>query len=83
MEDSQKIDKNIVMQHVEWAVLMITILGAVYTMDGKVERQIATQSARTDKLYEMYCEIRDDNNRMWIETQKEIKDLYVMSQKNI
>lgn len=60
------IDKNTVMQHVEWAVLMITILGAVYTMDAKVERQIAAQSARTDKLYEIWCE-----------TQKEIKDLYI------
>ena len=74
-------DKNTVMQHVEWAVLMITILGAVYTMDSKVERQIAVQSARTDQLYKMYCEIRDDNHKMWSETQKEIKDLYITNHK--
>jgi hypothetical protein len=47
--------------HAEFIVLLITILGSFYLLDGKIERQ----SSRTDRLYEMYCEV-----------QKEIRDLY-------
>ena len=48
--------------HVEWAVVLITLLGGFYMLDGKIERQ----ASRTDKLYEI-----------WVDTQKEIKQLYV------
>jgi hypothetical protein len=48
--------------HVEWAVLMVTIIGGFFLLDGKIDRQ----SQRTDRLYEMYCE-----------TQKEIKQVYI------
>lgn len=47
--------------HAEFVVLLITLIGGFYLLDGKIERQ----GTRTDRLYEMYCE-----------TQKEIKDLY-------
>jgi hypothetical protein len=51
--------------HVEFMVLLVTLVGGFYTLDGKIERSTTQQSARTDRLYEMYCEI-----------QKEIRDLY-------
>lgn len=38
--------------HAEFLVLLITLLGGFYLLDGKIERQ----SARTDTLYEMYCD---------------------------
>lgn len=53
-------EKNIFI-HVEWVIVLITLLGGFYLLDGKIERQ----GQRTDRLYEMWCE-----------TQKEIKDIY-------
>jgi hypothetical protein len=47
--------------HLEFAVLLITLIGGFYTLDAKIERQ----GLRTDKLYEMYAE-----------TQREIRDIY-------
>ncbi len=40
--------------HIEWVVVMITLLGGFYTLDGKIERQ----GARTDRLYEMFCDLQ-------------------------
>ena len=40
--------------HVEWAVLLVTLLGGFYMLDGKIERQ----GQRTDRLYEMFCDIQ-------------------------
>lgn len=39
--------------HVEWVVVLITLLGGFYLLDGKVERQ----GARTDRLYEMFIDL--------------------------
>ncbi len=50
--------------HVEWVVVLVTLLGGFYLLDGKIERQ----GERTDKLYELY-----------VTTQKEIYDLRVES----
>jgi len=47
--------------HVEWVVVLVTLLVGFYLLDGKIERQ----GARTDRLYEMY-----------VDTQKEIKQIY-------
>lgn len=44
-------------QHVEFLVLLITMIGGVYVIDGKVGRQVAAQSQRTDRLYEMFVEL--------------------------
>ena len=38
--------------HVEWVVVLVTLLGGFYTLDGKIERQ----GQRTDRLYEMWLE---------------------------
>ena len=47
--------------HVEFVVLLITLIGGFYLLDGKIERQ----GERTDKLYEMFVQV-----------QHEIKDLH-------
>lgn len=39
--------------HVEWAVLLVTLIGGFYVLDGKVERQ----ASRTDRLYEMFIDL--------------------------
>ena len=46
-------ENNNWIQHTEFAVLMLTLIGTMYMIDGKIERQ----GARTDKLYEMFIEI--------------------------
>lgn len=48
--------------HIEFMVLLVTLLGTFYLLDGKIERQ----SSRTDRLYEMY-----------VETQREIMELRI------
>ena len=39
--------------HVEWVVVLITLLGGFYLLDGKIERQ----GYRTDRLYEMFIDL--------------------------
>ena len=39
--------------HTEFVVLLVTLLGGFYLLDGKIERQ----SARTDRLYEMFIDL--------------------------
>ena len=41
--------------HVEWAVLLMTFLGGFYILDSKIEKQ----SSRTDRLYEMFCDLQN------------------------
>lgn len=63
--------------HIEFFILMITMLGGFYTIDSKIERQIfATheridrtndridhQCERTDKLYEMFVDLLKENKK--------------------
>ena len=39
--------------HAEFIVLLVTLLGGFYLLDGKIERQ----SGRTDRLYEMFIDL--------------------------
>jgi len=39
--------------HVEWVVVLVTLLGGFYLIDGKIERQ----GERTDRLYEMFIDL--------------------------
>jgi hypothetical protein len=39
--------------HIEWIILLFTLIGGFYLLDGKIERQ----SQRTDRLYEMFCDL--------------------------
>lgn len=45
--------------HVEFMVLLITLIGGFYLLDGKIERQ----SLRTDRLYEMFIDIVKDGKK--------------------
>ena len=40
--------------HAEFLVLLVTLLGGFYLLDGKIERQ----GNRTDRLYEMFCDLQ-------------------------
>jgi hypothetical protein len=42
--------------HVEFIVLLTTLLGGFYLLDGKIERQ----GERTDRLYEMFVQVQKD-----------------------
>lgn len=55
--------------HVEWVVVLITLLGGFYMLDGKIDRQ----SERTDRLYEMYCAAQKDNSEKFYDLLKEIQ----------
>jgi hypothetical protein len=37
--------------------LLATMLGGVYVIDAKIERQMEAQTKRTDKLYEMFIDL--------------------------
>ena len=50
-------DKNNWSIHIEFAVLLLTLIGGFYTLDGKIERNCQVLSARTDKLYEMFIDL--------------------------
>lgn len=43
--------------HAEFLVLLITLLGGFYLLDGKIERGLQVQSARSDRLYEMFISL--------------------------
>lgn len=52
------------LSHAEFVALIVTIIGSVYVMDGKIERQAERldkhsqeNSVRTDRLYEMFIEL--------------------------
>jgi hypothetical protein len=46
--------------HIEFVVLLVTLLGGFYLLDGKIERQ----SQRTDTLYEMFIDLVKEG-RKW------------------
>jgi hypothetical protein len=45
--------------HAEFIVLLMTLLGGFYLLDGKIERQ----GERTDKLYEMFIDLIKDGKK--------------------
>lgn len=57
--------------HVEWVVVLVTLLGGFYLLDGKIERSTLAQSARTDRLYEMYCDVQKQMKDEIISMKKE------------
>ena len=58
--------------HAEFIVLLVTLLGGFYLLDGKIERQ----GERTDRLYEMFCEMRKDYNDKFCEMRKDYNDKF-------
>ena len=53
--------------HLEFVVIFITLIGGFYTLDGKIERQ----GQRTDKLYEMFCDMQKQMKDEILEMKKE------------
>jgi hypothetical protein len=49
--------------HAEFVVILLTLLGGFYLLDGKIERCTQAQSSRTDRLYEMFIELVKENKR--------------------
>lgn len=49
--------------HVEFMVLLVTLIGGFYILDGKIERSTTTQAARTDRLYEMFIDLVKENKK--------------------
>ena len=45
--------------HVEWVVVLVTLLGGFYLLDGKIERQ----GERTDRLYEMFIDLIKESKK--------------------
>lgn len=39
--------------HIEFLALLVAVIGGIYTIDAKIERQ----GARTDRLYEMFIDL--------------------------
>lgn len=61
MKDDSKIQLS---THVEWAILMVTMLGGLYFFESKFEARFQgfessfeAQTVRTDRLYEMFIEL--------------------------
>lgn len=44
-------------QHLEFLVLLVTLIGGFYTLDSKIDRQVEIQCSRTDRLYEMFIDL--------------------------
>lgn len=58
--------------HIEWVVVLVTLLGGFYTLDSKIERQ----GQRCDKLFEIWVKnhetfhkeiqlCREESNKKW------------------
>ena len=45
--------------HAEWVVVLVTLLGGFYMLDGKIERQ----GERTDRLYEMFIDLLKEGKK--------------------
>jgi hypothetical protein len=43
--------------HVEWVVLMITVIGGIYVINSEIRTEMRSQAARTDRLYEMFIDL--------------------------
>lgn len=54
------------MDWVQTLSIIVTVIASAYYVHREVQADVRAQAARTDKLYEIWCE-----------TQKEIKQLYI------
>lgn len=45
-----------IINHIEWFTILITIVGGFFLLSGRMDQQ----SARTDRLYEMFIEVVRD-----------------------
>lgn len=52
-------DTNKWTTHAEFVVILVTLIGGFYILDGKIERQ----SGRTDRLYEMFIDLIKESKK--------------------
>ena len=45
--------------HVEWAIMIVTLIGGFYMVNAKIERQ----GERTDRLYEMFIDLLKEGRK--------------------
>lgn len=71
------------MDWIQTLTIIITVLGSAYYIHRDIKEDMKVQSARSDRLYEIWCttqkeiaDIRKETAEMWSETQKEIKEIY-------
>lgn len=50
--------------------LMITIIGGAYYIHCDIKEDMKSQTARTDKLYEMFCEIQKETSQKFYDLLK-------------
>lgn len=55
--------------HAEWVILFITLVGGFYLIDSKIERS----NERTDRLYEIFMDHRKDVDQKFYDMLKESK----------
>lgn len=53
--------------------IIATVLGSAYYIHRDIINDMKAQSARTDKLYEMYCEIQKETSQKFYDLLKEIR----------
>ena len=61
--------KNAWIAHVEFFVLLISLLGGFVLLNARIE----TQNSRTDKLYEMFCTLQKESDQKFYDLLKESK----------
>jgi hypothetical protein len=49
--------------HAEFVVIFVTLLGGFFLLDNKIDRVTEAQSARSDRLYEMFIDLLKEKNK--------------------
>lgn len=63
--------------HVEWVVVLVTLLGGFYLLDGKIERQ----GQRTDRLYEMFVDVQNEIKNLTVKVCVNEEKLKILHEK--
>jgi hypothetical protein len=62
------------MDWVQTLSIMVTVIGCAYYMHRDIMNDIKAQNARTDKLYEMYCDINQKLSDYRKESDQKLSD---------
>ena len=79
--DSQNIMKESLRDKISrhkdlFSIMAVMIIGCVW-----IHGEVKQQSIRTDRLYEMFCDMQKEMKDSFCAMQKEIKDVYVYTAK--
>ena len=53
------------MDCVQTLSIIATVIISAYYIHRDIREEMKTQTARTDKLYEMYCEAKEKSDQKW------------------